>query len=167
MKVDLVWSENMRFEARAGDHRVSVDARPPIGRNQGMAPKELLLSALASCTAMDVVALLGKHKQKLERFSVSVDAPLSEGGHPKRFTRADLVFDVHGQIDAAILLASVKASQTTFCGVSAMLSRAFPIGYRVMLNGTSVGGGEASFDASTTRKGDDGDEARIRKNQQA
>lgn len=153
MKIDLVWSDKMLFEAQAGDHRVSVDARPPIGANRGMIPKELLLSALASCTAMDVVALLGKHKQKPERFRVSVEAPLSEGGHPKRFTRADLVFDVQGQVDPTVLLDSVKASQTMFCGVSAMLSRAFPIAYQVVLNGAAIGGGEASFDAGERERG--------------
>ncbi len=154
MNVNLVWSEKMLFEAEAGDHRISVDARPPIGGNRGMAPKELLLSALASCTAMDVVALLKKQKQKLERFRVSVEAPLSEGGHPKRFTRADLVFEAHGEIEPAVLLDSVKASQTVFCGVSAMLSHAFPIAYRVLLNGTAIGGGQASFATSPTTVAD-------------
>jgi putative redox protein len=146
MKIDLVWSDKMLFEAQAGEHRVSVDARPPIGGNRGMAPKEMLLSALASCTAMDVVALLRKHKQRLDKFSVGVEAPISEGGHPKRFARADLVFDVQGEVDPNVLLESVKASQTLYCGVSAMLSRAFPIAYQVMLNGTLIGSGEASFD---------------------
>jgi putative redox protein len=146
MKVDLVWSDKMLFEARAGQHKVAVDARAPIGANAGMAPKELLLSALASCTAMDVVALLKKHKQKLESFSVGVEAPISDGGYPKRFTRADLVFEARGEVEPNILLDSVKASQTMFCGVSAMLSRAFPIAYKVVLNGTEIGSGEASFD---------------------
>lgn len=145
MKTELSWSEKMLFHAQAGDHRIAVDARPPIGANQGMSPKELLLSALASCTAMDVVSLLRKHRQKLESLKVAVDAPLSEGGHPKRFTRADLVFEVKGEIEPAILLDSVKASQTAFCGVSAMLSQAFPIAYSVVLNGTPVGSGEADF----------------------
>jgi putative redox protein len=146
MKIDLVWSEKMLFEAQAGEHRIPVDARPPIGANRGMSPKELLLSALASCTAMDVVALLRKHRQKLDKLSVGVEAPLSEGGHPKTFTRADLVFDVQGEVDPNILIESVKASQTLFCGVSAMLSRAFPIAYRVSLNGAQIGSGEAGFD---------------------
>ncbi|MBN2576575.1 MAG: OsmC family protein [Deltaproteobacteria bacterium] len=149
MKIELVWSDKMLFEAQAGDHRVPVDARPPIGANRGMMPKELLLSALGSCTAMDVAALLHKHKQNLERFRVEVEAPVSEGGHPKRFTRADVTFDVRGEVDADVLLKSVKASQTMYCGVTAMLSRAFPIAYKVVLNGALIGSGEASFD--TTR----------------
>jgi putative redox protein len=150
MKTELTWSDKMLFHAEASGHRVAVDARPPLGANQGMAPKELLLSALASCTAMDVVSLLKKHRQKLERFKVTVDAPISEGGHPRRFTRADLVFDVFGEIDTTVLLDSVKASQTAFCGVSAMLSRAFPIAYSVMLNGNLVGSGVADFDSEAT-----------------
>jgi putative redox protein len=139
----------MLFNAQAGEHQITVDARQPLGTNQGMAPKELLLSALASCTAMDVVALLKKHKQKLEQLKVTVEAPISEGGYPKRFTRADLSFDVTGDIDATILLDSVNASQTKFCGVSAMLSRAFPIAYSVVLNGTLVGSGVADFDSES------------------
>jgi putative redox protein len=148
MKIDLLWSEKMRFEAQAGEHRVPVDALPPIGGNAGMSPKHLLLSALASCTAMDVVALLRKHKQKLDSLRVAVEAPVSEGAHPKRFTRADLTFDVRGEIDQAVLLDSVAASQSLFCGVSAMLSRAFPIAYTVVLNGTPIGNGAANFAAA-------------------
>ncbi len=152
MKIDLVWSDKMLFDARAGEHHVPIDAKAPIGGTRGMAPKELLLSALASCTAMDVVALLKKHKQPLERFTVTVDAPLTEGGHPKRFTRADLVFDVHGEVDPNVLIASVEASQTVYCGVSAMLSRAFPIGYQVVLNGTPIGNGQAHFDQASANE---------------
>lgn len=146
LKIELVWTEKMVFEARAGEHRVSVDALPPLDSNRGMAPKELLLSALASCTAMDVVALLKKHKQKLERFRVEAEGTPSEGGHPKRFVRADLTFDVTGEVDRAVLLESVQASQSMYCGISAMLSRAFPIAYQVVLNGALVGSGEATFE---------------------
>lgn len=154
MKVDLVWSDKMLFEARAGAHRVAVDVRAPLGSNRGMAPKELLLSALASCTAMDVVALLKKHKQRLDSLNVGVEAPISEAGYPKQFTRADLVFDASGEIDPDVLLDSVRASQTRFCGVSAMLSRAFPIAYRVFLNGTQIGAGDANFDHGTEQSSD-------------
>lgn len=63
MKVSLTWSDKMRFVANAGDHSVTVDAPPPIGDGAGMMPKELVLASMASCTAMDVAALLKKHRQ--------------------------------------------------------------------------------------------------------
>jgi putative redox protein len=40
---------------------------------------------------------------------------------------------------------SVRLSQTKFCGVSAMLSKAFPIKYVVRLNGQEIGQGQAEF----------------------
>jgi len=149
MKIELKWSDKMLFFAHAGQHQVPTDARPPIGANQGMTPKELLLSALGSCTAMDVAALLKKHRQPLESLEVHVDAPLSEGGHPKTFLRADIVYRVEGNVDASVLLEAVRASETKFCGVSAMLSRAFPIEYVVVLNGETIGDGKADFAQSS------------------
>ena len=145
MKVNLTWVEKMQFTANAGDHTVSVDARPPIGNGRGLLPKQLLLVAMASCTAIDVAALLRKHRQVLKDFTVAVQATPSEGKHPKVFTRADVTFDISGDVDPAIALDSVRASQTVFCGVSAMLSRAFPIHYEVIVNGTSAGEGQAAF----------------------
>jgi putative redox protein len=95
---------------------------------------------------MDVVALLNKHKQKPDSFSIAAEGSLSEGGHPKVFTGAKLIFEVTGTVDEQVLLDAVRASQTRFCGVSAMLSRAFPISYEILANGTVVGSGEAKFD---------------------
>jgi putative redox protein len=137
----------MHFSIEAAGSAVEADARPPIGEGKAMSPKELLLSALASCTAMDVVALLNKHRQKPDSFSITAEGSLSEGGHPKVFTGAKLVFEVTGTVDPQILIDSVRASQTRFCGVSAMLSRAFPIAYEILVNGVLVGSGEAKFDA--------------------
>lgn len=142
----------MVFNIDASGHSVQADARPPIGEGKAMAPKELLLSALASCTAMDVVALLKKNRQKLEKFEIEADANLSEGGYPKVLTGAKLTFDISGDVEPKIALESVIASQTRFCGVSAMLSRAFPIVYDVVVNGTLVGSGNADFSESQVGK---------------
>jgi putative redox protein len=146
MKAQLTWKQKMLFAIDAGGNGVEADARAPIGNGQAMAPKELLLAALGSCTAMDVVALLKKHKQGLRSFNVDVEAELSEGRHPKVFTSARLTFSLEGDVEPDVALRAVSASQTTFCGVSAMLSRAFPIAYEVFVNGTLAGSGNAQFD---------------------
>lgn len=148
MKAHLSWEQKMVFNVDASGNSLRADARPPIGEGKAMAPKELLLSALASCTAMDVVALLKKNRQKLEKFEIEADANLSLGGYPKVFTGAKLTFTLSGDLDPQIALESVVASQTRFCGVSAMLSKAFPITYDVIVNGTLVGTGNADFSES-------------------
>jgi putative redox protein len=146
MKAHLAWDQKMVFNIDAAGNSVKADARPPIGEGKAMAPKELLLSALASCTAMDVVSLLKKNRQRFDQFEVDVEASVSDGGHPKVFTGANLTFAMTGDIDPKVALESVAASQSRFCGVSAMLSRAFPISYDVFVNGALVGSGRADFE---------------------
>ncbi len=145
MSIDLTWNERMWFTARAGDHVAQTDARPPLGAGHGMTPKELVLAALAGCTGMDVVGLLRKHKQPLESFMVRVEATPSDGDHPKVFSQIRLVFELTGAVDPQGALDAVRASQTQFCGVSAMLSKAVPIEYSVMVNGEQVGSDHAQF----------------------
>jgi putative redox protein len=145
LQTKLTWNEKMRFTAAAGTHEVLLDAKPPLGQGRGANPKRLLLSALCGCTAMDVVALLRKHGQELQGFEVHAEATPSEGGHPAVFTAVDMAFHLHGPLDPAVAVEAVRLSQTRYCGVSAMLSRALPIRYEVFVNGASAGKGQAEF----------------------
>ena len=147
MKSVLKWTEGMQFEATAEDHTVLMDAKAPIGKNQHMTPKELVATGLGGCTAMDVIALLKKHKQSYETFVVGVDITMSSGGYPTVFTNVELTFTATGQIESQILLDAVHLSQTKYCGVSAMILKACPIHYTVVLNNENIGEGDAKFDS--------------------
>ncbi len=145
MKTKITWNEGMQFEAVSDGNLVGMDAKAPIGKNKAMTPKELVAAGLGGCTAMDVIALLKKHKQAYEKFEVEVDVTSSTGRHPAVFTEALLTFQLTGPVDKDIYLDSVKLSQTKYCGVSEMLSKAFPIKYVVVLNGEAIGEGHADF----------------------
>lgn len=145
MKSVLTWKEGMLFEAVTDNNAVSMDAKAPLGKGQGMTPKELVAAGLAGCTAMDVVALLKKHKQSYEHFEVLVDITSSTGAQPAVFTEANLIFKLNGAVDKEIYLNAVTLSQTKYCGVSAMLSKALPIKYVVTLNNETIGSGTAHF----------------------
>lgn len=146
MKSVLIWTEGMKFEATADGRSVAMDAKPPIGSGSAQTPKELILAGLGGCTAMDVVALLKKHKQPLGSFEVEVEVETTKSGYPVLFTKGMIVFKVTGDIDPEILLESVRLSQTRYCGVSAMLSKAFAIEYSVILNDQEIGRGAANFE---------------------
>ncbi len=146
MKSVLKWTEGMQFEATADGHTVPMDAKSPIGKNQYMTPKELVATGLGGCTAMDVIALLKKHKQAYETFEVAVDITMSTGGYPTVFTHAELTFTATGQVESKILLDAVHLSQTKYCGVSAMILKACPIHYTVILNNENIGEGDAQFE---------------------
>jgi putative redox protein len=144
MKSTLTWKDGMRFTAQSGTNEISLDAKAPIGKDQGQTPKELVAAGLGGCTAMDVMALMKKHKQTVTEFTIDVEP--TSGPHPHVFAKAEITFSLRGQIDPSIALESVRLSQTKFCGVSAMLAKAFPITYKVIVNGDVVGNGHANFE---------------------
>ena len=145
MKITCQWQENMKFVAKDSKNQIEMDAKKPFGNESAMTPKELLVAGLCGCTAMDVVGLLKKHKQTMDSFEIQADVTESDKGHPKVFDTITLNFQFKGNIDTTILLDSVKLSQTKFCGVSAMLSKAVKIQYKVSLNSEAIGEGKADF----------------------
>lgn len=145
MKTVVTWTAGMEFDGIAGTHRVPMDAKTPIGRDSAASPKELVGMGLGGCTAMDVIAILKKHKQLPNSFRIDIDIQPSTGSHPAVFEKAVLSFIVEGAVDAEKLIEAVKLSQTKYCGVSAMLSKSFPIEYRIVLNGSEIATGHAEF----------------------
>ena len=98
MKLNLSWQDKMLFVASAAGCETKMDAKAPIGQGSALTPKELVLAGLSGCTAMDVIALMRKHKQKVTRFDVKTDASVSAGGHPVVFTAATLTFELDGEV---------------------------------------------------------------------
>lgn len=145
MKAQLKWTERMKFEAATDGNSISMDAKAPLGMNSAMTPKELVAVGLAGCTAMDVIALLKKHKQIYKTFDVDIDVTMSNSGHPIVFSSVILDFKATGDIAPNVFLESVHLSQTKFCGVSAMLAKSLPIHYVVTLNDEKIGEGKADF----------------------
>lgn len=145
MKLVSRWVEKMKFVAQADGHEVNMDTRSPIGSDSALTPKQLVVAGLAGCTAMDVAALMKKYKQPVESFEIEADVQKSTGGYPEVFTNATLIFKLKGQLDPSKLIEAVTLSQTKYCGVSAMLSKAFPIHYKIELNGQQIAEGSANF----------------------
>jgi len=146
MKVELVHEGGLAFRTAAGAHSVLLDARAPIGKDSGPTPKEMLLAAVAGCSAMDVAASLRKARVTPERFVITAaGTPRSE--HPRIFPRIDVLIDVSGSgIDPSVVVHGVVDSLTKYCGVSAMVAPTSPIFWRVVVNGTEAGTGQAKFD---------------------
>lgn len=148
MKVVSKWIEKMQFVASADGHDVKMDTKAPIGTDTALTPKQLVVAGLAGCTAMDVIALMKKHKQAVESFEIEAEVEKSSGGYPEVFTGALLVFRLKGVVDEVKVIEAVTLSQTKYCGVSAMLAKAFPIRYRIEINGKMVGTEGHAFPAA-------------------
>lgn len=144
MKLSIQWNQNMEFISSNDKGKVVMDAKSPIGKGNGFSPKELVVMGLAGCTAMDVIALMKKHKQDVSSFDVGMDV-LTTPGQPSVFSHATIHFIMRGNVDRTKLIEAVELSQTQYCGVSAMLVKAFPIEYRITLNNEDIATGKARF----------------------
>ena len=144
MKTTTIWKEKMLFESSDGQVSSFQDSKPPLGTGKALTPKQLALSAVAGCSAMDVISLLRKHKQNVVSFKIDADAPISEG-YPATFTKVDLDYHLEGEIDKEKAIEAVHLSQTKYCGVSAMMAKHCPIHYRIFLNGNAIHEGTSQF----------------------
>ncbi len=112
------------------NHWITVDGPEDFGgSNVGISPKEMLLLSLAGCTSSDVISILEKKRVKLVDFEINISAEMTEE-HPKVFTKIDLEYVFYGQdIKAKDVERAIELSQTTYCGVSAMLKKAMEINH--------------------------------------
>jgi putative redox protein len=83
--------------------------------------------SLAGCTAMDVISILTKKKQKVTDFEVKVKTERATE-FPKVFTHAIITYLVTGHaVDEMALLRSIELSATKYCPAQAMLGKVLPI----------------------------------------
>lgn len=129
MKAKVTWQKELRFTGTTNSG-VDLLVNSPAGKlaeGDAVSPMELILVGLAGCTAMDVISILTKKRQKVESFVVSVEADRATD-HPHVFTRAEVEYFVKGtDIDRAAVDRAVSLSEEKYCSVLAMLRKAFPI----------------------------------------
>ncbi len=117
----LTWEEGLRFRATSGSgHTLVMDSVGKPG-HQGPSPMEMLLMGVAGCTAIDVVAILKKMREKVTDVEVDVTGDRADD-HPKRFTAVHLTYTVTGTgLTEDKVRRAVDLSHTTYCSASASL----------------------------------------------
>ncbi|MDI6851357.1 MAG: OsmC family protein [bacterium] len=131
MKVNLKWEEGLKFKAEtpSGHHLFLDSAHGGEGESAGPAPMELLLVALGGCTAMDVISILNKMREKVREFSVEVEGERAPE-HPKYYTKIHIKYIFKGEnLKEENLLKAIQLSQNKYCSVSANLSGKSEITY--------------------------------------
>ena len=124
-----------RVEARTDqDRTIAMDVDPPEGQGSAAEPKEVLLSALAGCTSMDVASILRKKRQSATSYQVAVSGE-SGDEHPRVFRTITVEHRVTGAVEAEPLRRSIELSATRYCPVNAMLSASATIEHWYRLTG--------------------------------
>lgn len=126
MDAVVTWKQGMSFDASADSGFVlPLGTDPSVGgANDGFRPMELLAMGLAGCTAMDVISILAKKRQKINGFEVRVHAERADE-HPKVFTQMHIHYVVRGEkIDAGAVERAMELSASRYCPAQAMLAQA-------------------------------------------
>jgi putative redox protein len=129
MNASATWSHGLSFTGKADTgFEVPLGAGLVLGgAKDGFDPLELLAISLAGCTAMDVISILTKKKQKISFFEVNVHAEQAEE-FPKVFTQAVITYKITGHlVEEAAVLRSIELSETKYCPIQAMLGKVVPM----------------------------------------
>lgn len=129
----------MRINALVQGHTVVMDVPERVGgTDEGPNPKPLILTALAGCTAMEVVGLLRKAGKVLTGLEVRVNGELS-AQKPLTYVSVHIIYDMHGaDADVAEALLAVERSHDELCGVIAMMRRIMPVTSEALYNDRNV-----------------------------
>jgi len=134
VKSNVELRSGMHFAGELEGFAVPMDAEPEFGgKDKGPRPKGLLLTALAGCTAMDVISILRKMRAEPESFSVEAEGDVADD-HPKVFRTIRITYRLKGKgLAREQVEKAVELSQQKYCSVTAMLSKAAPIETRIVI----------------------------------
>ncbi|MDH3714551.1 MAG: OsmC family protein [Gammaproteobacteria bacterium] len=129
MKTTVRWLPPMTFVAESeSGHGVVIDAAPEVGgRNLGPRPMEMVLMGLGGCTAIDVVSILHKARQRVTDCRVEVSSERAETV-PRVFTRIHVQYVITGHdLSEKSVARAVSLSADKYCSVSRMLAASVEI----------------------------------------
>lgn len=125
MSVRAMLQEGMCFDVETGSgHHLLLDAAEHNGgQDKGPRPMEMLLVALATCSGMDILAILRKKRQNITAYEVRVLGERTED-HPKIFVEiaVEHIFTGHAIRPEAVQRA-IELTEERYCGASAMLGK--------------------------------------------
>ena len=100
-------------------HAVTLDTDHT--RAAAPTPMELLLVALGSCTAVDVIGILKKKREDITEYRVEVHGE-RRSDHPRSFSRMEVRHIVTGRnISEKSVAQAIELSDTKYCSVAATL----------------------------------------------
>jgi putative redox protein len=101
---------------------VQIDANKSIGGvDAGARPMELILMGLAGCSAIDIITILNKQKQQIDKFDISVDAKRREEEIPAVFEKINIHLSLSGNLQKEKVQRAIDLSMEKYCSVTAML----------------------------------------------
>jgi putative redox protein len=130
MTASAKWTDKERFIGTASSgHATVIDAG---AEKTGSGPMELVLMGLCSCTAVDVVNILGKKREPFTSVEVTAESERAPEP-PKVFTKIKLVYRVGGKVSRKAVEDAIRLSMDKYCSVEAMINKTAEVTYVIEL----------------------------------
>lgn len=127
-KAVVKWVSGEQFLATLpSGHTVPVDSNRE--RNSAPGPMELMLAALGSCTATDVVEILAKKRQKLESLEILIEGVRAKEP-PTVWVKLELIYRLKGKVDDKAAKDAIQLSLDKYCGAAATLKKTAVLTFR-------------------------------------
>ena len=126
--MNVVWKGKRVFEADPPTgNKFTMDAYPEAGgQNLGPAPMEAFIASGAACSAIDVLQILEKKRQKVTSYRVEVEGERSEEGvYPRPYTSLVFRHILEGEnLDLNAVEQAVRLSDEKYCTAIATMRAA-------------------------------------------
>lgn len=114
---------------------IQMDGPPNLGgHDTGFRPTQLLLAAVGGCSAIDVVMILKKQKQRIDSFEIEVDGEKEKVEEYSLFREITIHFKLKGEIELEKAERAVQLSIDKYCSVSKTLEPTAKINYKITVN---------------------------------
>jgi putative redox protein len=115
----VTWFGGKQFVGVDSSKHAVVISTQDEANATGMKPSDLLLVALAGCTAVDVVSILEKKRQDLQGLEINIKGE-QDSGPPWTFRRIEIEYVVKGRgIKEKAVADAIELSEERYCSVSA------------------------------------------------
>lgn len=119
----------------ASDAEGYIDGAPEIGGvNGGLRPMEMVLAAVATCSAFEIVNILKKQRQPLENMKMKVTGKREKKGTAKPFSEINVEFIVIGDVDVKKAERAADLAINKYCSAKASLDPDITVNYNVKVN---------------------------------
>lgn len=134
MKIDLTrTNNNVLFKVENSDGASAyIDGSIDIGGvNGGLRPMEMVLAAVATCSAFEIVNIFKKQRQTIKNFSITVDGQREKKESSKPFSKIHVVFSLSGNIDAKKANRAADLAINKYCSAKASLHPDIEVTYMI------------------------------------
>jgi len=135
MKIDLIRLNSQKFELKnekglsfVTDNRAEFD-----GIETSPTPVEMLLMAVANCSAIDILTILKKQKQEISDYRMEVEGERKVEDEAKPFKSIFVKIILKGKVDLLKAQKAAKLSFEKYCSVSKSLEPKVSISYEVLV----------------------------------